>query len=111
MIDSAFSALAGLSDPFIAIYNIIIGLCLVVYYAIFEQDINDDQYPPAYRKLPIFYKEIKERDLFSYKRYIIWTLFSIVIAIFIFVSAKFSLGSINSIGENGQPGDFGHQAE
>ena len=35
MIDSAFSALAGLSDPFIAIYNIIIGLCLVVYYAIF----------------------------------------------------------------------------
>ena len=35
MIDSAFSALAGLSDSFIGVYNVIIGLCLVVYYSIF----------------------------------------------------------------------------
>lgn len=56
MIDSAFSALAGLSDSFIGVYNIIIGLCLVVYYSIFQQDINDDMYPPTYEKLPILYK-------------------------------------------------------
>ena len=56
MTDSAFSALAAFSDSFIGIYNILIGLCLVVYYSIFEQDINDDQYPPAYCKLPIYYK-------------------------------------------------------
>ena len=56
MIDSAFSALPGLSEPFIAVYNIVIGLALVVYYSIFEQDINDDQYKPAWKHLPLFYK-------------------------------------------------------
>ena len=56
MIDSVFSALPGLSQPFIAIYNIVIGLALVVYYSIFEQDINDDQYKPAWKHLPLFYK-------------------------------------------------------
>lgn len=56
MIDSAFSAAPGLSQPFITIYNIIIGLALVVYYAVFEQDINDDLHPKIYPKLPTFYK-------------------------------------------------------
>ncbi len=56
MIDSAFSAFTGLSEPFIAVYNVVIGLVLVVYYAVFEQDINDDQYRPAYDLLPVFYK-------------------------------------------------------
>jgi hypothetical protein len=35
MIDSAFSAFAGLSEPFIAIYNVIIGLVLINYFAVF----------------------------------------------------------------------------
>ena len=56
IIDSAFSAMTALSDTFIGVYNIIIGLVLVLYFTIFEQDINDDQYPPAYDKLPVFYK-------------------------------------------------------
>lgn len=56
IIDSAFSAGTGLSEPFITIYNIIIGLVLVVYYAVFEQDINDDLFPQCYDKLPTFYK-------------------------------------------------------
>lgn len=111
MVDSAFSAMTALSDTFIGVYNIVIGLVLVMYFTIFEQDINDDQYPPAYRKLPIFYKEIKDRNLFSYKRYFAWTVFGVLAAIFIFVSSRFSLGSIESIGETGQPGDYGHQAE
>ena len=68
MIDSAFSAYPGLSEPFIAVYNIVIGLVLVVYYSILEQDINDDHYEPAWKKLPLFYKETKKLDLFSYKR-------------------------------------------
>lgn len=56
MIDSAFSAASGLSEPFITIYNVIIGLVLVVYFSVFEQDINDDLHKPAFSKLPIFYK-------------------------------------------------------
>lgn len=35
MVDSAFSAYPAISQPFIAVYNIIIGLALVVYYSIF----------------------------------------------------------------------------
>lgn len=42
---SGFSAFPGLSEPFMSIYNIIIGLVLVCYFAVFEQDINDDLYP------------------------------------------------------------------
>lgn len=56
MIDSTFSAATGLSEPFITIYNIVIALVLVVYYTVFEQDINDDLFPPAWAKLPIFYQ-------------------------------------------------------
>lgn len=35
MIDSAFSAASGLSELFITVYNIVIGLVLVVYYTVF----------------------------------------------------------------------------
>ena len=55
MIDSTFSAATGLSEPFITVYNVVIALVLVVHYAVFEQDINDDLCPEAYPKLPIFY--------------------------------------------------------
>lgn len=98
MVDSAFSALAGLSDSFIGIYNIIIGLCLVVYYSIFEQDINDDIIQEAYDFLPTLYKETHRRELFSYSRYALWTLTGILTAIFIFCSIEFSLGGNYSVG-------------
>lgn len=111
MIDSVFSAQPGLSDPFIAIYNIIIGLSLVVYYSVFEQDINDDQYSPAWAKLPSFYKETKKSDLFSYRRYIIWTVFACIIAIVLFVITRFSMGSTSVMDSEGHTPDFGHQAQ
>ena len=93
MINSAFSAFPALSQSFIAVYNIIIGLALVVYYSIFEQDINDDQYKPAWKLLPTFYKETKDLDLLSYKRYILWTIFGCIIAVFIFCTTMYSVGS------------------
>ena len=61
MADSVFSAFPALSEAFITVYNIVIGLILVVYYSIFEQDINDDQYKPAFASLPIFYREAKQQ--------------------------------------------------
>ena len=111
MIDSAFSAASGLSQPFITIYNVIIGLVLVVYFSIFEQDINDDLYQPAFQKLPIFYKEVKEKDLFSFKRYILWTIFGIIISLLIYLSTRFGLGSIYSIDSHGHTGSFSHHCE
>ena len=106
MTESAFSAFPGLSEPFITVYNIIIGLVLVLYYSIFEQDINDDQYRPAFASLPIFYKEVKKQDLFSYTRYLAWSIFGLVIAIFIYLVTRYSLGSTAIIGPDGTPGDF-----
>lgn len=106
MIQSAFSAFPGLSEPFMSIYNIIIGLVLVCYYAVFEQDINDDLYPEIYPSLPLFYKDTKERDLFSFKRYLTWTFFAIAISIFMYVNARYGLGSYYSIAENGRVGTF-----
>ena len=50
MIDSAFSGQPSFSELFISLYNAFIGMIILVYYSIFEQDINSDMYPPAYKK-------------------------------------------------------------
>ena len=72
MVESAFSAFPALSQPFITVYNILIGMVLVLYFSIFEQDINEDQYKPAHACLPAFYRESKQQDLFSYSRYFLF---------------------------------------
>ena len=58
-------------------------MIILVYFSVFEQDINSDTYQPAYKKLPIFYQEFKKMDLFSYKRYLLWTIMGIILSLLI----------------------------
>lgn len=43
--------------------------------------MNDDLYPDVWEKLPMLYRTDKTRDLFSYRRYFIWTIMGVAIAV------------------------------
>lgn len=49
-------------------------------------------------------------NLLSFSRYIIWTFFGCIIAIFIFCSIKFSVGSADIIHQDGYTSDYSHHA-
>jgi hypothetical protein len=40
-------------------YNMLIGLIIIGYYGVWDQDINDDVYPDVWHKLPNLYKRMK----------------------------------------------------
>jgi len=40
-------------------YNLLIGMFIIAYYGVWEQDINDDVYPDVWKKLPLLYKGSK----------------------------------------------------
>lgn len=77
---SAYSGFPAFSEFYITMYNLLIGMYLIGYYGIWEQDVNDDLYPDVWDKLPLLYKSDKQRDLFSYKRYFYWTVMGVAIA-------------------------------
>ena len=111
LIDSAFSGYPSFSEIFISIYNAFIGLMLLLYYSILEQDINSDTYTEAYDRLPVFYKEFKKMKLFSYKRYLIWTGLGIILSVFINFLINNSLGGTQLVDSDGHPADFKAEAE
>jgi phospholipid-translocating ATPase len=94
---SAYSGFPAFSEFFITMYNLVIGMYLIGYYGVWEQDINDDMYPDVWAKLPLLYKSDKERDLFSYKRYIIWTIMGIGIAVVLEYFVNISFAEVDSI--------------
>lgn len=75
----------------------LIGIFIIGYYAVWTQDINDDIYPDIWYRLPLLYKKAKQIDLFSYKRYLIWTILGIFISVFLDFYINLSIGSIDSI--------------
>lgn len=54
---------------------------IIGYYGVWEQDVNDDLMPGIWYKLPLLYKNDKQRNLFSYRRYLIWTIMGVSISI------------------------------
>lgn len=81
-----------------------IGMYLIGYYGVWEQDINEDLYPDVWSKLPQLYKSDRTRDLFSYKRYIIWTIMGIAIAVILEYFINISFAEVNSAeGLHGYP--------
>ncbi len=59
LIKSQFSGYPAFSEFFISLYNLIIGMYIIGYYGVWEQDINDDLYPDVWEKLPLLYKSAK----------------------------------------------------
>lgn len=106
IIYSAFSGLPGVSESFITGYNSIIALYILMCYSIWDQDINSDTYPQAYALEPSFYSDFKKLDLFSYRRYILWSLLGMLLSFYIHFSYIYVLGGTSSVSENGYPGDY-----
>ena len=101
---SSYSGFPAFSEFYISMYNMLIGLIIVGYYGVWDQDVNDDIYPDVWHKLPNLYKRMKESDLFSYKRYIVWTVMGISIAVFLDFFVDLTLGSIDAtVSEEGYP--------
>jgi hypothetical protein len=70
---------------------------LIGAYAVWEQDINDDVYPDVKEKLPLLYKNFKTTDLFSYKRYLIWSLMGVTIAVVLDYFINLTVAEVNTI--------------
>jgi len=45
---SAYSGYPAFSEFFITMYNLLIGMYIIGYYGVWEQDINDDIYPDVW---------------------------------------------------------------
>ncbi len=56
---SSYSGFPAFSEFYISMYNMLIGLIIIGYYGVWDQDINDDVYPDVWHKLPNLYKRMK----------------------------------------------------
>jgi len=66
--------------------------------------VNDDLYPDVWEKLPMLYRTDKTRDLFSYRRYFIWTVMGVAIAVMLEFFVNLAMGEADSTGGlNGFP--------
>lgn len=91
----AYSGWSGaniLSSAYLTCYNSVISVFLTIYYGVLEQDINCDMYSPAYTLMPYFYKEYKRIGLFSYKRYILWSIGAIAASAWIYFTTVYGIG-------------------
>jgi hypothetical protein len=70
---------------------------LIGYYSVWAQDINDDFYPDIWRKLPELYKSSKKVDLFSYYRYVLWTIMGVSLAVALDIFIDLALGGEDAI--------------
>lgn len=104
--ESAFSGQFNYTQVCYVLYNAFFGICLMVHFALYDQDINDDLEPLIYPFLPAIYKQYKERDLFSYTRYFTWFSSGIAISVFIYIVLRFSLSSEISIDSSGRVVDL-----
>jgi hypothetical protein len=63
-------------------------------------------YSPAYIVMPRFYKEYKSIKLFSYFKYIMWSIASLVCSAFIFFTTIYGLTTFSPGGSHGHISDF-----
>ena len=88
-------------------YNMLLGMFIVGYYGVWAQDINDDLHPDVWLKLPNLYKNARSIDLFSYKRYAVWTIMGILITVFLDYFIDIALGGARTtVCSNGFPIDY-----
>lgn len=94
-----------LSSIFLGAYNSILTVTMTIYYGSWEQDINCDMYPPAKPYQPLFYKEYKRMGLFSYTRYIIWSITAIFAGTFVLFTTIYGYSSLNAADSQGRVPD------
>ena len=106
LVDSAFSGTLVFTQLFYLLYNCFVGISMLVNSALFDQDINDDLHPALFPYLPKIYSETKRRELFSYWRYVVWSIAAIVLAGIIYYIIRFSLLGAWAIDEEGRSSDI-----
>jgi phospholipid-translocating ATPase len=94
-----------LATIYLAAYNSVLSVTMTIYYGVWEQDINSDMYPPVRPMMPLFYKEFKKMGLFSYSRYFLWSMASVVAGTFVFFTTIYGLSSLNSGDNSGRVPD------
>jgi phospholipid-translocating ATPase len=94
-----------LATLYLTAYNSLLSVSMTLYYGVWEQDINCDMYPPARPMMPIFYREFKKMGLFSYSRYILWSLTGLFSGIFVFFVTIYGLSSLTSGDNSGRVPD------
>lgn len=63
-------------------------------------------YTPAYPIMPYFYKEYKKIQLFSYFRYFLWSMGSIICSVWIYFTTVYGLGLDRPCDSAGRVGDM-----
>jgi hypothetical protein len=80
---------------------------LIVYYSVGAQDINDDFYPDIWDRLPYLYNSAKKVDLFSYSRYVLWSLVGACLAILLDIFIDLAFGGEEALlNSSGLPLDY-----
>jgi hypothetical protein len=80
---------------------------LIVYYSVGAQDINDDFYPDIWDRLPYLYNSAKKVDLFSYSRYVLWSLVGACLAISLDIFIDLAFGGEEALlNSSGLPLDY-----
>lgn len=80
---NSFSGVINFTEFFYVLYNSFFAILQIINSGLLEQDINDDLHPKIYKYLPEIYKETKEKKLFSYKRFAVWSIAAVITAILI----------------------------
>lgn len=102
---SSFSGVRNFTEFFYVVFNSFFAVAQIVNSGLYEQDINDDLEPPIWKHLPEIYEETKHRGLFSYKRFALWTISAILVALCSFQIMIYSLGANASMDINGRIAD------
>jgi len=104
--DSAFSGTLVFTQLFYLLYNCFVGISMLVNSALFDQDVNEDLRPALFPYLPKIYCETKKRELFSYWRYVVWSIAAILVAAIIYYFIRFALLGAWAIDEEGRISDI-----
>ena len=91
-----------LPNGYLAAYNSALTVVLPIAYAVYDQDINVDLYPPVAGYMPIMYKDLKLLQLFSYWRFTLWTAAGIVYAVWLFFTTLYVLDSTRATDNHGR---------
>ena len=80
-VQNTFSGIRNFTQFFYVLFNSFFAVAQIVNSGFYEHDINDDLHPPIWKYLPEIYKETKAKELFSYKRYTLWSITAILTAL------------------------------
>lgn len=80
-VQNTFSGIRNFTQFFYVLFNSFFAVAQIVNSGFYEHDINDDLHPSIWKYLPEIYKETKAKELFSFKRYTLWSVTAILTAL------------------------------